>query len=101
MDRQLTLADVQVPSTVSDARSASETAWHFGVLKRLLFVPQADIESRKKAKGLVKPHFTCSVHKDFKTYQVRVVCENLYCRMPTSPVFGKALTKSSPLIERG
>merc|ERR1719323_667605 len=28
-----------------------------------------DTEIRAKNKGLVKPHFTCEIHKDFKSYQ--------------------------------
>ncbi len=40
---------------------------------------KADNEARARSKSLVKPHFACPVHKDFKSYQVIIYPRALRC----------------------
>lgn len=40
---------------------------------------QNDNKARKKAKGLVKPHFTCPTHKDYKEYQEKLLNYKNWC----------------------
>ena len=45
----------------------------------LLLLLQIDIAARKECKGIVKPHLTCEVHKEYKEYQEHLLNYKNWC----------------------
>ena len=46
---------------------------------KLTHFPQLDGLARAKVNGLVKPHYSCPVHKEYKEYQERLLNYKNWC----------------------
>ena len=51
----------------------------FNARKIIFLYSQTDSEVRSKATGLLKPHYTCPVHKDYKEYQEHLLNYKNWC----------------------